>query len=248
MEPHSFLSASLFGGSFMFRSMWFHKLLGLNSRSERRRQAAQQRKPVRLALESLEDRVTPAGTVNVNAATATALQAAVVTANGDTTHSYVITLTGASPYNLTTDVDITNKLGVTIQGKGQTINAAPNTRDFTVESQAVATFKNVTLSGGNVTVTGGGKGGGGILDLGGNVTLSGAAVKSNIVAGKGTFAGGGGVYVSAGGTLSILGGSVVQSNKALGASGTGGFAKGGGIYVTGASTLTIDSSSVTSNV
>jgi hypothetical protein len=231
----------------MFRSLWFHKLLGLTSRSVRRRQAAQQRKPVRLALESLEDRVTPAGTVNVNAATATALQAAVVTANGDTTHSYVITLTGASPYNLTTDIDITNKLGVTIQGKGQTINAAPNTRDFTVESQAVATFKSVTLSGGNVTETGGSKGGGAILDMGGNVTLSGATVKSNIVTSKG-LAQGGGVYVSGGGTLSILGGSVVQSNRAVGASGTGAGGEGGGIYVTGASTLTITGSSVTSNI
>ena len=232
----------------MFRSLWFHKLLALSSRSQRRRQAAQQRKPVRMHLESLEDRVTPATAVTLNAINAAQLQADVTIANSDTTHSYVITLTGASPYNLTTDVHITNKLGVTIQGTGQAINAAPNSRDFTVEKGASATFKNVIIEGGNVfETTGSSPGGGGIADLGGNVTLSGATVQTNLVSAFGGMAQGGGVYVSGKGSLTVIN-SQIRNNKALGSAGSTAGAQGGGVYVTGASSLTISGSTVSGNI
>jgi hypothetical protein len=57
----------------MFRSLWLHKLLGRSARGQRRRRPAQQRKPVYLVLESLEDRVTPATTVTLSAPTAAQL-------------------------------------------------------------------------------------------------------------------------------------------------------------------------------
>src|SRR6516225_7794378 len=48
----------------MFRSRWIDKLLDpRRSQGRRCRQAAQRRRPVRLMLESLEERVTPDGTM-----------------------------------------------------------------------------------------------------------------------------------------------------------------------------------------
>ena len=234
----------------MFRNLWFHKLLGLSSRSQRRRQAAQQRKPVCLRLESLEDRVTPATTLTLNAATATQLQADVATANSDPTHAYLINLTSPSTYNLTANVIITNKLGVTIQGTGQAIHAEAEQRAFTVNPGAKASFNNVIIEGGDVD--GSVARGGGIADFGGTVTLSGATVQSNAVDGTFAAAGpaqGGGVFVSGGGTLSILNHSVIQNNMAQGTTSSGGAgAEGGGVYVSGGSTLIVDHSSITGNL
>src|SRR5690348_1349214 len=127
----------------MFRSLWFHKLLGLKSRSVRRRQAAQNRQAVRLRLEGLEDRVTPA-VIDTTLGTGAALQSYITNVvNGDTgpnaaNDTFNITLSGSSStFQLSQQVNINSKAHVNIIGgtssaSGTVIDAANNTRAFEI--------------------------------------------------------------------------------------------------------------------
>jgi hypothetical protein len=214
---------------------------------------------VRPRLEALEERITPTVTITLNAANATQLQADIVTANADTANSYVINLTGASPYNLTTNVTLSNKLGISIQGTGQAINAAPNSGLFTVTNGANVTFQNMTLTGGNATAVTSSVGGGAIEDIGGNVTLSGVKVIGNKITGATGVNGEGGGVFAQGGALTILnssfdnnvalGGAGVNGTKGTsngGIGGSGGNGQGGAVYGI-SSNITILNSSFTNN-
>lgn len=234
----------------MFRSLWFHKLLGLKSRSARRRQAAQTRRVVRLNLEGLEDRITPAGLPFATPANATQLLADITFANANPNQAVTINLQSGGTYDLTdigSDLSITSKAGVTINGNGDTINAAVNNRVFEVHSGDKLVLENVKVTGGNLNTTT--AEGGGIFDSGGFVTLSGATVSGNSVHG-GSVAQGGGIFVTQAGALTIKNGSHVDNNKAIGSSKDGGrtSASGGGIFLTGGGALSITNSTVDSNL
>ncbi len=236
----------------MLRSHWLHTLFGLaRSRNQRRRQEAQRRRPVRLTLETLEARVNPAPIITLQAATASQLQSDIATANTNPTQQYDIQLTGTSPYNLTTQLNVTNTAGVTIESSnGIVLNAATNSRIFSVSSGAKLTLKDLTLQGGNVTATST-KGGGAIKDVGGSVTLSAVTVQNNVVHGsaQSPTIWGGGIFVAGKGVLSILGNSTITNNQALGLGGAvSGTASGGGIYASGSSTVTISNSTISNNL
>jgi hypothetical protein len=237
----------------MFRSLWFHKLLALRSRSVRRRQAAQDRRFVRLHLEGLEERVTP--TVFLTATNGAELQAAITTANTASrtmNQQVVINLTGSGPYALPAQQEITSHAaGVTIEGHGQTLDAAANSRLFLVDSGANLTLEKMTLTGGNVLQSVAG-GGGAIKDAGGTVTLSAATVQNNAVHSGLSTAQGGGIFVSGGGTLAIEHGSHIDNNQAIGTNTShphaGIAAQGGGVFVSGPSVVTITSSTISNNI
>ena len=91
----------------MFRSLWFHKLLGLRSRSVRRRQAAQNRRHVRLHLEGLEERVTPASLPFATATSATELQQNITFINGHTSQAWTFNLQANTTFNLTAQQELT---------------------------------------------------------------------------------------------------------------------------------------------
>ncbi|HEY7311033.1 MAG TPA: hypothetical protein VH643_16835 [Gemmataceae bacterium] len=243
----------------MFRSLWFHKLLGLKSRSVRRRQASQTRRAVRLVLEGLEDRITPAGLPFATPGNATQLLADFTFANANPNQAVTINLEAGGTYDLTdigSELVSQSKAGITINGNGATINAALNTRVFEVENGDKLVLNNVTVTGGNVTQTTSSntKGGGGILDAGGFLTLSGASVTGNAVRGGDAdgdgFAQGGGIYVSGAGTLTMKNGASVSNNKAIGSTQFGfrGQAQGGGVYVTGSGAVSITNSTINSNL
>ncbi len=239
----------------MIRSRWLHHLLSSTcSRKDRRRQAVQQRRGVRPMLETLEDRLTPS-TVIENAPDAATLQTDLNNATAANTQ-YIINLTGpSSAYNLAAGQQLTVSAAapVSIVGSGQSITGNGN-RVFLIDKSANVTLRNVTISGGAVTATSNGyyAQGGGIFDSGGNVTLSKVAIQANTASG-GISAAGGGIFVMDG-TLTIEGGSVIQSNRAVGGAGfpphypyIGGQAAGGGVYVS-ASTVTIRDSTLRNNV
>ncbi len=130
---------------------------------------------------------------------------------------------------------------VSIVGTGQSITGNGN-RVFQVEKGGNLILQDVTITGGTVTSTGNAQGGG-IEDLGGNVILSNATVRGNSV--SGFHADGGGIFVSGNGNLTVQGGSVIESNRAVGI----GSAAGGGIYVSanGPGFLTIRDSTIRKN-
>ncbi len=240
----------------MLRSLWLHKLLKLSrSRKDRRRQAAQARRGVRPHLESLEERITPAGGLPyATAATAAQLAADITTVNANLNQSYTIKLAAnapASAFQLSSALNITNPAGVTIQGNGDTLTAAANDRAFLIGSGANVILQNLTITGGNVKGSAEGvKGGGAIRDGGGTVALSKVVVEGNKV--SGSIAEGGGIFVAGGSKLTIAGGSVIETNQALGvqasAAGTGGgSAFGGGVYISGSSTVQISDSTLLNN-
>src|SRR6516225_1834505 len=109
----------------MFRSSWFHKLLGLRrSRSDRRRQAAQERRVIRPFLEELEDRLCPSPLPFPNPANGAELQQDINFANANPATKFTITLTATDTYQLSSDQAVSNTAGLTIDGAGATINAA----------------------------------------------------------------------------------------------------------------------------
>jgi hypothetical protein len=84
-------------------------LNGTTSRKDRRRQAANQRRGIRLSLEALEDRITPTGLVTIteSAANITQLQSELKNATAGNTN-YIINLTGTSAdYNLSAGQELT---------------------------------------------------------------------------------------------------------------------------------------------
>ena len=102
----------------MFRPLWFHKLLGLRSRSVRRRQAAQNRRYVRPHLEELEERVTPDGLPFPTAANGSELQQNITFINGNTNQAWSFKLQANTTFNLTAQQELTNGANVTIVGQG----------------------------------------------------------------------------------------------------------------------------------
>jgi hypothetical protein len=240
----------------MSRTSWLNKhLTPSSSRNQRRRQTAQKRRPVRLAVEPLEDRLVLSTVVTDGHELATAINANNV-AGGN------ITLTLANSFTLQNNsshsVEI-SKGSVTIVGNGNTLTAAATSRLFQVDKGASLTIDNAVLTGGDVRSTFFGTAkGGAILDLGGNVTLSGGAVvESNSVVANSPVSGvaeGGGVFVSLGGSLTIKG-SVIQNNSAVGAVNitsvvghASNSAEGGGVYLSGGSTLSVTGGTITGNL
>lgn len=234
----------------MFHSPWIRKLLGVpRSRRQRRRQAVQMRRPVRLTLESLEERLTPAGGNPTVTQTAGSFAQLTGLLAGDTAPNtnYVIQITGSFTFTSGGQVTI-SKLGT---GSTLTIETPGGGSPFTLTGNGnrlfdVTTGQNVTLK--DLTLTGGSgvSDGGGILDAGGNLTLSGVTLKTNRATGTTTaVARGGGVFVSAGGTLS-LNNSLIANNSAT-ATAAGLVGAGGGIYSSGASTITISDSTLSGN-
>ena len=233
----------------MFRSLWIHKLLGLKSRSVRRRQASQTRRQVRLNLEGLEDRITPAV---FNPTDALGMLDAFTFANSNPGTAVVINLNAADTYNLN---DIGDQLldkstaGITINGNGATVTAATNNRLFEINNGDKLVLNDLTATGGNVTSSTTAAKGGAIADFGGYLTLSGVTVTNNSVhSDVGAY--GGGIYVSASGTLSISNSSSIDHNQAIGtAFGFAGTAYGGGIYMgTGGGAVSISNSTLSSNL
>ncbi len=192
----------------MFRSLLLHKWLAPSqSRKDRRRQTARQRRGVHLTLEALEDRITPS-TVTESAADAATLQTDLSNATAANTQ-YVINLTGASAaYQLAAGKELTvsaaaSGSSVSIVGTGQSITGNGN-RVFHVDSGANVTIQDVTITGGSVT---------------------------------GSSAQGGGVYISGSSTVQIndstISGNSVQGSNGAAAGQSGGNASGGGVYASG---------------
>src|SRR5579884_548344 len=233
----------------MFRVRWLSSLLKTSSNRKDRRLAARNRKPIRLLLESLEERLTPSGPQT--AASYTDLVHAIAADTAANTN-YVIQISKSFQFDSGGQVSI-SKLGsgstLTIEGQnGTNFTLIGNgNRLFTVGSGQNVTFENLTLTGGSVTNSKGNAQGGAILDQGGNVTLSKVIVQGNTVRGK--AAEGGGVFASGAGTLAIRD-SILRNNSAQGVrgadgaasshgnpallnGGSGGSASGGGLYVGG---------------
>ena len=76
------------------------------------RRSTYKRRPIRLHLEHLEDRLNPAPIV-LTADDSSQLQTAIGTVNANLTQDYIIQLTG-STYQLTAQQNINNTAGVTI--------------------------------------------------------------------------------------------------------------------------------------
>src|SRR5215469_11608497 len=106
----------------MFLHNWLHSF----RTPKTHRCAKHKRRFVRLQLERLEARLTPAPIV-LTAADGGQLQTDIGTANANLTQQYIIQLTG-STYQLTAQQAINNTAGVTIEGLGAAsaaiINAA----------------------------------------------------------------------------------------------------------------------------
>ena len=142
----------------MLHSRWIHRLLGTRrSRSLRRRQAVQTRKLVRPTLESLEERLAPAGATSVTqtAGSYTALTGLIA---GDTAPNtnYVIQISGSFTFDAGGQVTI-SKLDST---STLTIETPSGTSPFTLTGDGNRLFdvvgarQNVSLA--NLTLTGGG--------------------------------------------------------------------------------------------
>jgi hypothetical protein len=248
----------------MLRSRWMRNLFGVaRSREDRRRLAARNRKPIRLLLESLEDRLTPSAgnpTVLQMAGSYPALNAAIALDTAPNTN-YVIQITNSFQFNSGGQVAISklaNGSTLTIEGQNganYTLTGNGN-RLFTVASGQNVTFADLTLTGGSVTGSKGNAQGGAILDHGGNVTLSQMVVEGNTV--KDSTAQGGGVFASGAGTL-VIRDSTLSNNSAQGIQGTnatdpkkagglGGSAYGGGLYVAGSGwTVTLTGDTLSGN-
>jgi hypothetical protein len=228
----------------MFRSLWMRNVFDVaRSRKDRRQLAARTHKPVRLMLESLEERLTPSGP---QTAGSYADLVNAIAADKAANTNYVIQIINSFTFDSGGQVSISN-LGsgstLTIEGQNGTnyTLTGNGNRLFTVGSGQNVTFADLTLTGGTATNSNGLAQGGAIEDLGGNVALSAVSIQDDTV--MGSLAEGGGIYVSGGANLTIKNGSVIQSNSAIGAR----FAAGGGLYVFGDSTVAISDSILSKN-
>jgi hypothetical protein len=234
----------------MFRLQWLHILFNVApSRMDRRRLVGRNKRPVRLVLETLEERVTPAQTAGSYSDLVSA-----VAADTAANTNYVIDITNSFTFAAGGAVSI-SKLGA---GSTLTIQGQPGT-NFTLTGNGsnlfdVAPRQNVTLN--NLTLTGGSgvSLGGAIIDEdgGGNVTLSGMTITSN--AATGFPARGGGVYVAGGAlpTSLLIQNSTIANNVAQGLDGSSGEpnganAEGGGVYVSGLAFVQITNSTLSNN-
>lgn len=232
----------------MIRTPWMRTLLGAACSRKDRRRPMPRRKPARLILESLEERLTPSG--GQTAGSYNALTSAIAADTAANTN-YVIDIT--SSFRFTSGGQVTiSKLAsgssLTIEGNnGSIFDLRGNgNRLFDITSGQNVTLKDLTLTQGSVTS--GTTHGGAILDNGGVLVLSNVAVENNSVQGA-AGALGGGIYAS-GGSLTLEGGCTIQSNQVLGlpaaVGGNYGVA-GGGVYVTGPSTVQITDSVISKN-
>jgi hypothetical protein len=247
----------------MFRLLWFSKLLGLRSRSIRRRQAAQHRRYVRLQLEGLEERVTPSSLPFATAANASELQQNIAFVNSNTSQAWTFNLQANTTFNLTAQQELTAGANVKIVGLGgDVITPEAGIRAFKVDTGATAEFDNLSISGGKISATGDRllgdilAGGAGLWVAGGAVTLSGVSVTNNTVfAGAGgTFPVpvGGGIFVEGSASKLTIANSHIDDNQALGVLADGvtqalfSDADGGGIFIDGG-VINISDSTISNN-
>jgi hypothetical protein len=239
----------------MFRTLWFHKLLGLRSRSVRRRQAAQNRRCVRLHLEGLEERVTPATLPFATAANASELQQNITFINGHTSQAWSFNLQANTTFNLTAQQELTAGARAKIVGLGgDVITPASGIRAFKVDAGATAEFDNLSISGAQISATAAKpQGGAAIWVAGGGVTLSGASVTNNTVFTDGIVNPlGGGIFVTGAARLTIANNSHIDGNQVVGA--TAGNVtqepnvtpEGGGLFVAGG-VINISNSTLSNN-
>jgi hypothetical protein len=192
----------------MFGSRWLRNLLNeTRSRKERRRLAARNRKPFRLMVEQLEDRITPVQT----AGSYTELVNAIAVDTAPNTN-YVIQITNNFTFSAGGQVaisklDATSTLTIEGQnGTNFTLTGNGNRLFDVVGKTQNVTFLDLTLTGGGGTNV---SQGGAIMDQGGSVTLSSVTVRNNSVTiPHGNLVlqpleGGGGVFVSGDGSLSL---------------------------------------------
>ncbi|MGH7173212.1 MAG: choice-of-anchor Q domain-containing protein [Gemmataceae bacterium] len=246
----------------MLRLLWLSKIAN-KLRPSLRMRAGKPRRPVKLHLESLEERVVP---TTYNVSTAAQLQTAVTAINASPNNLDIIVLAPGA-YNLKHELTISNPTDqVTIEGDTSAdtiIKAGGGQRAFLLENANIA-FQNLTIENGVARDDGTGNPntpaeGGGILEKGGIVALTNVVLQDNKAMGNpAQGAEGGGVYVS-GGSLNITS-STFQNNKAVGGIGAGtgsgfpyqgGFGAGGGLYVEAASSqivLAISNSTFTANI
>ncbi len=223
-------------------------------RANRRNQPPARRKSVRLNLEHLENRLTPA---TFSAVDVPSLIADINTANGNgvantinltaPTGIYTLTAVNNSTDGPTGLPVITSPFLLTINGNWATINrpfaaappfGPPAFRLFDVASGAALSLKNVKLLNGFAFGSGASADGGAIYNKG-KLTLNGAVLRSNLAEGSnvtalgaaGQNAAGGGIWTS-GGSLTLIGSTVLKREGAFGGdgNGSGGNAFGGGIY------------------
>lgn len=215
------------------------------SRNERRRLAARTRRPVRLNLESLEERLTPSGPQTAGSYTDLVNAIAADTASNT---NYVIQITNSFTFNAGGQVSI-SKLGsgstLTIEGQNGTnyTLTGNGNRLFDINgADQNVTFVELTLTGGTVTSANSTANGGAVrAEGGGSVTLSSVTIENDSVTGY--QGAGGGISVWGGGNLTIKNGSLIQSNNVTASN----IAEGGGICVWGPSTVLISDSTISKN-
>ncbi|HEY7158530.1 MAG TPA: hypothetical protein VH575_31590, partial [Gemmataceae bacterium] len=236
----------------MFRTLWFHKLLGLRSRSVRRRQAAQNRRCVRLHLEGLEERVTPATLPFATAANASELQQNITFINGHTSQAWSFNLQANTTFNLTAQQELTAGANAKIIGLGgDVITPALGSRAFKVDTGATAEFDNLSISGGKISATTASPGGAGLWVAGGSVTLSNASVTNNTVFTGNQSPLGGGILVTGAAKLTVAN-SHIDDNQALGVMADGvtqvpaALPEGGGLFILGG-VINISNSTLSNN-
>lgn len=207
------------------------------------------RRRMRLQAQQLENRTTPAITVDttsdvVNATDGKtslreAITAAANAAGADTIDFKSSVFSGGPTMSLSLgQLSITDTAALTIDASLNgnmmpVINAGGASRVFDINAAGVTiNITGLRLTGGSVTDTGGG-----IRVQGGNVTLDMCDIAQNQCAGSGNTRQGGGVAVLAGTT--VIKRTIIQSNTTQSA--TNSF--GGGLYVAGSATVNVTDSS-----
>jgi Right handed beta helix region len=206
-------------------------------------------RPLRLALEPLEDRTVPTTftVINLNDGGAGSLRQAITDANADAVPDTItfapglsgtinLTIAGADNTNAGGDLDILNP--VSIQGPGANVlrvkQTVANERVFDVRpgAGAAVSISGLTISGGNGAA---GNGGGVHLATAATLTLSAVEVTDNSTSNG--F--GGGVDQDSGGSVLTIINSTIANNSMTGFN-------GGGIEIFGSST-TITNSTISNN-
>lgn len=229
----------------MIRTPWLRTLLGTACSRKDRRRPISRRKPARLILESLEERLTPSG--GQTAGNYNALTAAIAADTAANTN-YVIDITGAITFASGGQVSI-SKLGtnstLTIEGQnGSNFDLIGKGNClFDIASGENVTLKDLTLTQGAGHQSSNVAQGGALFDNGGNLVLSNVIAENNTV--QAIQAQGGGIYVN-GGSLT-LNDCTIQSNWVIGVPAAGSQTEGGGVFVTGSATVQITDSVIEKN-
>lgn len=148
--------------------------------------------------------------------------------------TYRLTVGGAGEDAAATgDLDV--RSGVTVEGRGATVDAAGADRVFDVLAGGALTLRQVTVTGGVAAGTGLPASGGGVRNAG---TLD---VDRSTITGNTAARAGGGIEASPGSTTRLS--RSVLSHNSTGA----GPGNGGGLHLTGAGTVTVERTTVTGN-